>query len=122
MASTIRGTDNLDSATVATDSELPVAGQLAKAWCHWDQTTDSIFSSYNVSSVTDSGTGRNVINFITPFGTYFCGTGAMSYGSTSSAVNADFYVRCDSSAFIEVLVPYSAYYDSNRVHAVFYSN
>jgi hypothetical protein len=43
--------------------------QIAKAWVNFDGTTSpgTIRSSYNVTSVTKSGTGIYLINFTTPF-------------------------------------------------------
>ena len=38
-------------------------GQLAKAWVHFKGTgTVSIYDSFNVSSITDSGTGHYIVN------------------------------------------------------------
>lgn len=34
---------------------------VAKVWCNYDQTVPSITGSYNVDSVTDSGTGDSVV-------------------------------------------------------------
>ncbi len=43
-----------------------VAGQLCRAWVNFDGTgTVTIRSSYNVSSITDNGTGDYTINFTT---------------------------------------------------------
>ena len=40
--------------------------RIAKAWCNWDQTgTIAIRSSYNISSISDLGTGRTDVNFST---------------------------------------------------------
>ena len=40
--------------------------RVAKAWCNWDQTgTIAIRSSYNISSISDLGTGRTDVNFST---------------------------------------------------------
>ena len=37
----------------------------AKAWCNWNGAGGAIHDSYNVSSVSDTGTGSAVINFTT---------------------------------------------------------
>ena len=40
--------------------------RIVKAWCNWDQTgTIAIRSSYNISSISDLGTGRTDVNFST---------------------------------------------------------
>ena len=39
-------------------------GQLAKAWCNWNGTgTIAIRDSFNVSSLSDTGTGQYTVNF-----------------------------------------------------------
>lgn len=55
MPSTIRGSDNLDSAAAAS----------VKAWVNFNGTTSpgTIRGSLNVSSVTRNGTGQYTINF-----------------------------------------------------------
>jgi hypothetical protein len=56
MASTIRGSDNFDSA----------GGNAVKAWVNFNGTgTVAIRASYNVSSITDNGTGDYTVNFTT---------------------------------------------------------
>lgn len=54
MASTIRGSDNFDTA----------GGNAVKAWVNFNGTgTVAIRASYNVSSITDNGTGDYTVNF-----------------------------------------------------------
>lgn len=56
MPSTIRGSDNFDTA----------GGNAVKAWVNFNGTsTVSITASYNVSSITDNGTGNYTLNFTT---------------------------------------------------------
>jgi hypothetical protein len=56
MASTIRGNDNFDTA----------GGNAVKAWVNFNGTgTVAIRASYNVSSITDNGTGNYTVNFTT---------------------------------------------------------
>ena len=56
MASIVRGSDNFDSA----------GGAAMKAWVNFNgQGTVAIRGSYNVSSITDNGTGHYTINFTT---------------------------------------------------------
>ena len=39
-------------------------GQLTKAWCNWNGTgTVAIRDSFNISSITDNGTGAYTVNF-----------------------------------------------------------
>jgi hypothetical protein len=54
MTSTIRGSDNFDSA----------GGNACKAWVRFNGTgTVAINAAYNVSSITDNGTGDYTVNF-----------------------------------------------------------
>ncbi len=56
MPSTIRGSDNFDTA----------GGNAVKAWVNFNGTgTVAIRASYNVSSITDNGTGDYTVNFTT---------------------------------------------------------
>jgi hypothetical protein len=56
MPSTIRGSDNFDTA----------GGNAVKAWVNFNGTgTVAIRASYNVTSITDNGTGDYTINFTT---------------------------------------------------------
>ena len=58
MASIIRGDDNFDSE----------AGSALKAWVNFQGSgTVVIRSAYNVTSITDNGTGDYTINYTTPF-------------------------------------------------------
>ena len=42
-------------------------GQLAKVWVIYKHTTNQVLRSFGVSSVSDNGTGRFVVNFSTAF-------------------------------------------------------
>ncbi len=56
MPSTIRGSDNFDTA----------GGNAVKAWVNFNGTgTVAIRAAYNVSSITDNGTGDYTVNFAT---------------------------------------------------------
>ena len=56
-------TQNISNGTVSTSSENVIQGS-AKAWVNFNgQGTVAIRSSYNVSSITDNGTGDYTINF-----------------------------------------------------------
>jgi hypothetical protein len=56
MASVIRGSDNFDTA----------GGNAVKAWVNFNGTgTVAIRAAFNVSSITDNGTGDYTVNFTT---------------------------------------------------------
>ena len=63
----------------------------AKAWVHFDGTTNTggscdIYDSYNVSSVTDNGTGDYTVNFTSGVlsNANYCVTGSISWGTNQS--------------------------------------
>ena len=58
---------------------------LAKAWINWVQSgTQTINDSFNVTSITDNGTGRTLITFTNAFATAnYVGAGAVKYSSNS---------------------------------------
>ena len=64
--------------------------RIAKAWVHFDATqaaASMIRESYNVSSMTDTGTGRYTINFSTALGNadfVFAGSGGNNTGTTTN--------------------------------------
>lgn len=61
--SEIRATTISDAAGTG---PIALTGQsAAKAWVRYDQLTPSITQSFNVSSVTDVGTGQSTVNFTT---------------------------------------------------------
>jgi hypothetical protein len=58
-------TQNISNGTVSTSSENVIQGS-AKAWVNFNGTgTVAIRASYNVSSITDNGTGDYTVNFTT---------------------------------------------------------
>ena len=61
-------------------------GQLCKAWVNFNGTgTVAIRASYNVSSITDNGTGDYTVNFTTamPDANYFVSNGGSGNGTGS---------------------------------------
>lgn len=69
MASVIRGSDNFDTA----------GGNAVKAWVNFNGTgTVAIRAAFNVSSITDNGTGDYTVNF----------TNALADANYSANVNA----------------------------------
>jgi len=63
----------------------------AKAWVHFDGTTNTggscdVYDSYNVSSVTDNGTGDYTVNFTSGVlsNANYCVTGSISWGTNQS--------------------------------------
>lgn len=76
-----------DGSAIYTDPPVN-ANQLAKAWVNFNGTgTVAIRSSYNVSSITDNGTGNYTINFATPMSNanYAWGVSGLTNLSSSNA-------------------------------------
>lgn len=70
MPSVIRGSDNFDTA----------GGNAVKAWVNFNGTgTVAIRASFNVSSITDNGTGDYTVNFATALADANYGIGATGY-------------------------------------------
>ena len=78
---------NSDADGVAIGTGGISQARVAKAWCNWDQTgTIAIRSSYNISSITDTATGRTDVNFSTAMAdTNYT---AVGYGNHSSSASA----------------------------------
>ncbi len=78
MTSVIRGSDNFDTA----------GGNAVKAWVNFNGTgTVAIRASYNVSSITDNGTGDYTVNFTTamPDSNYAMAGNQLGGASTSGS-------------------------------------
>lgn len=101
--------------TVKTDTLLAQSGnpadpvsipglerQFAKAWVRFNQTNNTIFSSFNVSSLTDDGTGQTLVNFETAFPTTNIATAA-SCGSGAGGFNRLVNAWVVSSAQIQAI-------------------
>lgn len=76
MSSVIRGGDNFDSA----------GGAALKAWVNFNGTgTVAIRASYNVSSITDNGTGDYTVNFTNALqDANYCVSGSAIIGSNTT--------------------------------------
>ena len=78
---------NSDADGVAIGTGGISQARVAKAWCNWDQTgTIAIRSSYNISSITDTATGRTDVNFSTAMTD--TNYSAVGYGNHSSSASA----------------------------------
>ena len=101
----------LSNGTVSTSTANCIQGS-AKAWVNFDGTgTVAIRASYNVSSITDNGTGDYTVNFTTamPDANYSClitvgdfalGGGLIGAQTSSAATRTSSAVRfnCQSAA------------------------
>ena len=68
------GTINVDTLTASTGVLATQNGMtgIAKAWANWDSSNGTIQGSYNISSITRTGTGQYTVNYTTamPNSTY----------------------------------------------------
>jgi hypothetical protein len=117
---------------VAGTSSVPVDTVIngsAKAWARFDGTSGTLYGGFNISSVTDNGTGNFTLNFITAFsdtnyslvamaepsgGTYYQVMGKSSTGAfsrtTSTAQVCTAYVTSTGGA--------STLYDCTYINVV----
>ena len=103
----------ISNGTISTSSANVING--AKAWVNFNgQGTVTIRGSYNVSSITDSGTGVYVVNFTNAFA-------AASYAAVSATSN-DSTVRTDDLRTVSVrVVTNSAALDAQVVSVAVFS-
>jgi hypothetical protein len=88
----------ISNGTVSTSSENVIQGS-AKAWVNFNGTgTVAIRASYNVSSITDNGTGDYTVNFTNAF----ADADYSIVGSCGQSVAALFYPNLNPS---NVIVP-----------------
>ena len=125
MAGTIVSDTIQNGAGTSTSTSNVIAG-CAKAWVNFNGTTAAIYSSYNVSSVTHTGTGTYTANFTTALAnanyviTGSVGTSTTGvFGSTSSPKTTT-TCQINITAF-NVSSPYQ--YDfSGDISAAFFSS
>ncbi len=76
---------NDDAGVLATQNGMK---GIARAWMHYNQATSTISNSYNVSSVTNNGTGDFTINFTTAMpNANYCWAGSACFGNAGSQTN-----------------------------------
>jgi hypothetical protein len=120
---TIAGTKTFSSAIVATNA--------AKAWVHFNGTGNvGINANYNVSSITDNGTGDYTVNFTSAFvdtNYVVAGTATIDYTSAQSLNQLVLAVArqtgAQSTGSCRLATEYihgAALYDAVAVRAVFY--
>ena len=69
------------------------SGQYAGIWWNYNQQTDSVVDSYNVSSVSDVTTGHFRINFGSTFGTRPCVVASCSYNNNVTDGGHSEYIK-----------------------------
>jgi hypothetical protein len=114
MPSTIRGSDNFDTA----------GGNAVKAWVNFNGTgTVAIRASFNVSSITDNGTGNYTVNFTTAMVDANYSAIAESTQSTANTANDTIAYSTVSASSSQVLTNNpitAAAVDSALVHVAIF--
>ena len=116
---------NAPSGVLATQNGMT---GIAKAWVNFDGTgTVAIRSSFNVSSITDNGTGDYTVNFTTAMpNANYCPV--LTAGSTT--VLSGVFIACGkewssaptTSAYRMATCNFSAFADLSNVYAAFFSS
>jgi hypothetical protein len=121
--STAKLTTLADSAGANTSTPAEIASGRAKAWVNFDGTgTVAIRASYNVSSITDNGTGDYTVNFTTamPDANYsVCGTTGTSFKGVTLTAPSPSAALTTSSCRINASTP-ATDFDMATVHVAIF--
>lgn len=99
--------------------------RIAKAWANFNQTsTQAVRDSYNVSSITDSGTGASTINFSTALSS--ADYSAVASGPNTSSLSMNYSIGVGSFATTSVAVYREASdgtaYDGTYMNLIVFGN
>jgi hypothetical protein len=107
-----------DSAGANTSTPEEIASGRAKAWVNFNGTgTVAIRASYNVSSITDNGTGDYAVNFTTAM----ADADYSVVGTIGQTVNAGGFLQLDSNQSgvdIDLTTTYATVYSVNQAGTV----
>lgn len=126
LISVITGTQTqMQSATLtsvlATPGNMQYHPGVAKAWINFNgSASPSINASYNISSITRTGTGIYQVAFVTPFaGSFYCAAGL---AMTPSITNGTLQNPSSSAtgAVLNAVSVDNAAFDATRIQVVFY--
>jgi hypothetical protein len=114
---------------VKTFSSAPVATNTAKAWVHYDMNNNTINASFNVSSVTDNGTGDCTVNFSSSMvDANYVVAGTSTYGYDNQVIHALILAvprisnaqQAGSCRLVTEYIHAAGVYDSVALRAVFF--
>ena len=97
-------------------------GQLIGVWCNFSGSgTPSINDSFNVSSISDNGTGRFSVNFTTAFanGNYTIAGSHNSFNDGVACVGQDGSNTTNSSKYSMLVSSYNALTDASEIRVLF---
>jgi hypothetical protein len=102
----VASTINDDTGVLATQNGMT---GIAKAWVNFDGTgTPSIRGSFNVSSITDNGTGDYTVNFTTAMpNANYCVTGFGAFNLTAGAVSMTIRGKAWNTTSVRVQTDYN---------------
>ena len=121
--------NNQSISGVKTFSSAPVATNIAKAWVYYNMNNNTIYASYNVSSVTDNGTGVCTVNFSSAMvDANYVVAGTATYGYDDQDIHAMILAvprrstaqQAGSCRLATEYIHAAGVYDSVAVRAVFY--
>lgn len=110
--------------TYSTSADNVIRG-CAKAWVNFDGTpaTPTIRGSFNVSSITDNGTGNYTINFTTAMpNANYCFIPNASYNSQNLQGSQTISLTTTSVQFQSRNAGNNTAYDMDQCHAAVFSN
>ena len=119
MGMKVNGTSGL---TFPDTTTLASAGQSSvRAWVNFNGTgTVAIRAAYNVTSITDNGTGNYTVNFTTAMPDANFAVGAITYVNTSTSQTGMWWVGAANTTSSFQLINYSTsgtYYDEAYISA-----
>lgn len=105
-----------NNVTVFKDINGTEIGQLCKAWVNFNGANGTIRSQFNVSSVTDGGTGTYTINFINalPNANYVPVSGVMSDTSSWGGIFRSSGSGSTSAPVLKTTTQFTVYLVSNN--------
>lgn len=108
MASVIRGSDNFDTA----------GGNAVKAWVNFNGTgTVAIRASFNVSSITDNGTGDYTVNFTNAMVDANYGVAISTGGSGVDVCRVNDNLTARTSALVRTLYLSNSFTPTDSLYA-----
>ena len=123
--STLRVSTIQDTAGSNSSTPAAIANGIAKAWVNFNGTgTVAIRAQYNVSSITDNGTGDYTVNFTNALAdANYAIAGAGEYGGVSTTDMRVIVVQTRASGNVRIATTYSngaGGYDLSGVHVAIF--
>ena len=121
MSTTISGTNGV---TFPDSTSMQTGQQACKAWVNFNGTgTVAIRGSYNVSSVTDNGTGDYTVNFTNAMSdANYSVSGSTGTGESSRVFSRYGSTQTTSTVRVVCVFPGSALFDDSQMHVAIFSN